>query len=55
MAGDHVHDWLIGQRACLNRTELAAFSGANVPSLFGSESSRLLQPDLPEGGQQAGL
>ena len=55
VAGEHVHDWLIGQRACLSRTELAALSAANTPSLFGSESSHLLQPDLPEGRQPAGL
>jgi hypothetical protein len=42
VAGEHVHDWLIGQRACLNRTELAALSAANTPGLFGSESSHLL-------------
>jgi hypothetical protein len=55
VAGEHVHDWLIGQHACLNRTELAALSAANIPSLFGSESSHLPQPDLPEGRQPAGL
>ena len=55
MAGEHVHDWLIGQRACLSRTELAALSAANIPSLFGSESSHLPQSDLPKGCQPAGL
>lgn len=47
VAGEQVHDWLIGQRPCLNRTELAALSGANVPSLFSSQAD-FVRPDLPE-------
>ena len=54
VAGEHLHDWLLGQRPCLNRAELAALSAANVPSLFLSES-RLEQPDVAEGRQPAGL
>ncbi len=54
VAGEYVHDWLIGQRACLNTAELAALSAADIPSLFGSKS-HLLQPDLPESRQPAGL
>jgi hypothetical protein len=54
VAGEHLHDWLLGQRSCLNRAELAALSAANVPSLFPSES-RLEQPDVAEGRQPAGL
>ena len=34
VAGGHLHDWLLGQRARLNRTQLAAVSAANTPSLF---------------------
>jgi len=40
VAGEHLHDWLLGQPSCLNRAELAALSAANVPSLFSSESRR---------------
>ncbi|MCW2898399.1 MAG: Nuclease-related protein, partial [Streptosporangiaceae bacterium] len=38
VAGEHLHDWLLGQRACLNRTQLAALSAANAPSLFAGEA-----------------
>jgi len=48
VAGEHLHDWLLGQRSCLNRAELAAVSAANVPSLFSSDSG-LEQPDPAEG------
>ena len=34
VAGGHLHDWLLGQRACLNRTQLEALSAANTPSLL---------------------
>jgi Nuclease-related domain len=54
VAGEHLHDWLLAQRHCLNRAELAALSAANVPSLFSSES-RLGQPDVGERRQPAGL
>jgi len=54
VAGEQVHDWLLGQRPCLNRTELAALSAANVPSLFSAQAD-LVQPDLPDGRQPAGL
>lgn len=37
VAGEQLHDWLLGQRPCLKRTELAALSAANVPDLFSSE------------------
>jgi hypothetical protein len=30
VAGEHLHDWLLAQRHCLNRAELAALSAANV-------------------------
>ena len=43
------------RRACLNGTELAALSAVNIPSLFGSESSHLLQSGLPEVRQSARL
>ena len=39
VAGEHLHDWLLGQRACLNRTQLAAVSAANTPSLLGDAPS----------------
>ena len=54
VAGEHLHDWLLGQRSCLNRAELAVLSAANVPSLFSLES-RVEQPDVTEGRQPAGL
>jgi hypothetical protein len=54
VAGEHLHDWLLGQRHCLNRAELAALSAANVPSLFSSES-RVGQSDVAGGRQPAGL
>jgi hypothetical protein len=54
VAGEHLHDWLLGQRSCLNRAELAALSAANVPSLFSSEP-HLGQSNLAEGRQPAGL
>lgn len=41
VAGEHLHDWLIGQRACLNRTQLAALSAASTPSLFADVSHPL--------------
>ena len=34
VAGEHLHDWLLGQPACLNGTQLAAVSAANTPGLF---------------------
>jgi hypothetical protein len=54
VAGEHLHDWLLGQRHCLKRTELAALSSANLPNAFSSESP-LGRPDVPEGRQPAGL
>jgi hypothetical protein len=54
VAGEHLHDWLLGHRSCLNRAELAALSAANVPSLFSSGSHRE-ESDLAEGRQPTGL
>jgi len=54
VAGEDLHDWLLGQRPCFKRAELAALSAANVPSLFSSKS-HLEQPDLAERRQPAGL
>lgn len=34
VAGEHLHNWLLGQRACLNRTQLEALREANTPSLL---------------------
>src|SRR4051812_45683919 len=34
VAGEHLHDWLLGQPSCLSRTQLAALGSANTPSLF---------------------
>jgi hypothetical protein len=54
VAGEHLYDWLLGQRSCLNRAELAALSAANVPSPFSSESHRA-ESGLAEGRQPSGL
>jgi len=45
VAGEHLHDSVLGQRPCLKRTELTALSAANSPNLFSSES-RLKRPDV---------
>jgi hypothetical protein len=37
VAGEHLHDMLLGQRPCLKRTELSALSAANLANLFSSE------------------
>ena len=49
----NLHDWLLGQRSCLKRTELAALSAANLATIF--SESRLEGPDVPEGRQPTGL
>lgn len=54
VAGEHLHDWLLGQPSCLTRAELAALSAANVPSLFLSESHGA-DSGLADGRQPAGL
>ena len=54
VAGEYLHDWLLSQRRCLNRTEFAALSAANVPSLFSCES-HVSQPEVPDGRHPAGL
>jgi hypothetical protein len=36
VAGEQLHDWMLGQRSCLTRAELAVLSAANVPDLFSS-------------------
>ncbi len=53
VAGEHAHD--ADRPACLpHPAELPKLSAADIPSLFGSESSHLLEPDLPEGREPAG-
>jgi hypothetical protein len=37
VAGEYLHDWLLGQPSCLSRTQLSALSAANKPSLFAAE------------------
>jgi|tagenome__1003787_1003787.scaffolds.fasta_scaffold20077661_1 hypothetical protein len=39
VTGEHLHDWLLGQRACLNRTQLEALSAANTSSFLGNAPS----------------